>query len=105
MLKRQGTRSGRTVAGDKWYDTRGFVGGCRELGVTPHIAQSLKRAGGSAIDGRTTRHGGYLASQRVRKRIEEIFGWSKDGRCVISTQVVAFDAYPDGRSGCPPRPN
>jgi hypothetical protein len=97
MLKRHGARTGRTVAGDKLYDTRGFVAGCRELGVTPHIAQSLKRSGGSAIDGRTTRHGGYLASQRLRKRIEEIFGWSKDGRPLRKMRVhglpsVAFMA-------------
>jgi len=31
----------------------------------------------SAIDGRTTRHTGYDTSQRIRKRIEEIFGWMK----------------------------
>ena len=53
------------------------MAGCRELGVTPHGAQSLNRPGGTAIDGRTTRHRGYLASQRLRKRIEEIFGWLK----------------------------
>ena len=87
MLKRQGPRSSRTVAGDSGYDTRGFVAGCRELGVTPHVAESLKRAGGSAIDGRTTRHRGYLASQRLRKRIEEIFGWSKDGRALRKMRV------------------
>ena len=45
--------------------------------VTPHVAQNDKRAGGSAIDGRTTRHEGYQISQRVRKRVEEIFGWMK----------------------------
>jgi transposase len=80
MLKRQGRRSGRTVAGDKGYDVRDFVADCRGLGVTPHVAQNLRGTGGSAIDGRTTRHAGYLASQRIRKRIEEIFGWGKDGR-------------------------
>ena len=31
----------------------------------------------SAIDGRTTRHPGYAISGRRRKRIEEIFGWTK----------------------------
>jgi IS5 family transposase len=31
----------------------------------------------SAIDGRTTRHAGYPVSQRLRKRVEEIFGWMK----------------------------
>lgn len=66
-----------TVAGDKGYDTRDFVGGLREMKVTPHVAQNEKRAGGSAIDGRTTRHAGYKISQKKRKRIEEVFGWLK----------------------------
>ncbi|TMB17609.1 MAG: IS5 family transposase [Deltaproteobacteria bacterium] len=66
-----------TLAGDKGFDTRGFIEGCRELNVTPHVAQNLARSGGSAIDGRTTRHPGYAISQRIRKRVEEIFGWTK----------------------------
>src|SRR5579863_787689 len=66
-----------TVGADKGYDTRDFVGECRHLNVTPHVAQNVKRSGGSAIDGRTTRHGGYEVSQRKRKRIEECFGWLK----------------------------
>jgi transposase len=66
-----------TVGGDKGYDTRGFVEECRNLNVTPHVAQNTKRSGGSAIDGRTTRHGGYEISQKKRKRIEECFGWLK----------------------------
>jgi transposase len=66
-----------TVGGDKGYDTRDFVAECRNLNVTPHVAQNVKRSGGSAIDGRTTRHSGYSVSQRKRKRIEECFGWLK----------------------------
>jgi transposase len=66
-----------TVGGDKGYDTRDFVAECRNLNVTPHVAQNVKRNGGSAIDGRTTRHSGYEVSQRKRKRIEECFGWLK----------------------------
>jgi transposase len=66
-----------TVGGDKGYDTRDFVAECRNMNVTPHIAQNTKRNGGSAIDGRTTRHGGYEVSQKKRKRIEECFGWLK----------------------------
>ena len=46
--------------------------------VTPHVAQNTARPGGSAIDGRTTRHAAYEVSQRKRKRIEECFGWLKD---------------------------
>ena len=65
-----------TVGGDKGYDTKDFVAGCRELRVTPHVAQhTTKRR--SAIDRRTTLHSGYAVSQRVRKRVEEIFGWKK----------------------------
>jgi len=66
-----------TVAADKGYDTRGFVAGCRERRVTPHVARNTKRTGGSAIDHRTTRHAGYRVSQRIRKKVEEIFGWCK----------------------------
>jgi len=66
-----------TVGGDKGYDTRDFVAECRYMNVTPHVAQNTKRSGGSAIDGRTTRHGGYEVSQKKRKRIEECFGWLK----------------------------
>ncbi len=66
-----------TVGADKGYDTRDFVRECRHLNATPHVAQNVKRSGGSAVDGRTTRHGGYEVSQRKRKRIEECFGWLK----------------------------
>jgi transposase len=66
-----------TVAGDKGYDTRDFVAEMRSMKVTPHVAQNTGRNGGSAIDGRTTRHAGYRISQIKRKRIEEVFGWMK----------------------------
>jgi len=62
-----------TVGADKGYDTRDFVTACREMNVTPHVA----RRKWSIVDKRTTRHDGYQISQRVRKRIEEIFGWIK----------------------------
>jgi transposase len=66
-----------TVGADKGYDTREFVAECRRMNVTPHVAQNTNRAGGSAIDARTTRHAGYKISQRKRQRIEECFGWLK----------------------------
>lgn len=66
-----------TVAGDKGYDTREFVAECRNMKVTPHVAQNDNRPGGSAIDARTARHAGYRLSQLKRKRIEESFGWLK----------------------------
>jgi len=67
---------GATLGADKGYDVAGFVDALRALGVTPHVAQHTTRRR-SAIDGRTTRHGGYGVSQRKRKLVEEIFGWAK----------------------------
>ena len=65
-----------TLGADKGYDAQDFVNELRSLKVTPHVAQNAcgRR---SAIDGRTTHHPGYVASQRLRKRIEEAFGWIK----------------------------
>ena len=80
MLLRQRTRRRRgrwTVGADKAYDSSGFVGGCRDLAITPHVAQNITTRRGSRIDQRTVRHPGYVTSQRVRKRVEEIFGWVK----------------------------
>lgn len=74
LAKLPKTKRRRTVAADKAYDTKGFVADARALGFTPHVAQNTKV---SAIDGRTTRHAGHVVSQRVRKRIEEPFGWTK----------------------------
>jgi len=62
-----------TVGADKNYDTADFVTECRKMNITPHV--SLRQT--SIVDGRTTRHAGYLTSQRIRKRVEEIFGWVK----------------------------
>jgi hypothetical protein len=58
------------------YDTKDFVADVRDLGATPHVTRNNKGRR-SAIDGRTTRHSGYQVSLRVRKRIEEVFGWMK----------------------------
>ena len=77
MLEQIPGRKQVTVGGDKAYDTADFVAECRNLRVTPHVAQNLERRGGSAIDARTTQHVGYAISQRKRKRIEECFGWLK----------------------------
>lgn len=71
-----------TLAADKGYDARQFIADLRSRGITPHIAANghYRRDGSyrsSIIDARTSRHAGYLASQRHRKRIEEIFGWIK----------------------------
>ena len=71
------SRTHRTLGADKLFDTRDFVDVTRQLGYTPHVSQNVKRTGGSAIDGRTTRHAGYAISQACRPRIERVFGWLK----------------------------
>ena len=80
MLDRSGRAAPwrrRTVGADKLFDTAEFVEITRGLNVTPHVAQNLKRTGGSAIDGRTTTHEGYAKSVQARPRIERAFGWQK----------------------------
>nr|WP_276543071.1 IS5 family transposase [Bradyrhizobium elkanii] len=65
-----------TLGADKAYDVEDFVNELRSMNVTPHVTQNTSGRR-STIDGRTTRHGGYAVSQRIRKRIEEAFGWIK----------------------------
>lgn len=82
MLDRRKARRRITLGADKAYDVAGFIGDLRARKVTPHIAVNgaVSRTGKSrktAMDGRTLRHAGYAISQRIRKRIEEIFGWMK----------------------------
>ena len=77
MIEPYAERPGRvTLGGDKAYDAEDFVNELRSMKVTPHVAQNVSGRS-SAIDGRTTRHAGYLVSQRIRKWIEEAFGWIK----------------------------
>lgn len=79
MPKRQTRerRRPRTLAGDKGYDHRGFVRMLKQRGIVPHIAANDKRPREKAIDPHIRKQKGYALSQRVRKRIEEIFGWMK----------------------------
>jgi len=63
-----------TLGADRGYDVASFVNDLRQLRATPHVAQKTK---GTAIDKRTTRHAGYQTSLKIRKRVEEIFGWIK----------------------------
>lgn len=84
LLARHAKR-GATVGADKGYDTADFVASCRKLGVTPHVA---RRKTGSAIDGRTTRHAGYQTSLKIRKRIEEAFGWLQTVGGLRKTRLI-----------------
>jgi transposase len=75
-----------TLGADKNYDTREFVAECRARNVTPHVAQKQR----SAVDARTTHTSGYAISQRVRKRVEEVFGWMKTVGNFRKTRYVGF---------------
>jgi transposase len=74
MLRRARYRSGARLGADRGYDVASFVGEVRRLGLVPHVAQ---RRRGSALDRRTTRHRSYWATQRMRRRVEAVFGWLK----------------------------
>lgn len=74
MVRRSILKAKATLGADKGYDVAEFVESLRDMKVTAHVAQKVK---GSAIDGRTTRHEGYRQSLKIRKRIEEVFGWAK----------------------------
>jgi transposase/IS5 family transposase len=77
LIEPHADRPGKvTLGADKGFDTGDFVAELREINVTPHLAQNTSGRR-SAVDGRTTRHAGYAVSQRIRKRIEEAFGWAK----------------------------
>jgi transposase len=82
MLDRRKAKRRITLGADKAYDVTGFIGDLRARKVTPHIAvngtvSKLGKTRKTAMDGRTRRHAGYDVSQRIRKRIEEVFGWIK----------------------------
>jgi transposase len=90
MIERRADRpEAITLGGDKGFDAADFVMELREINVTPHIAQNTSRR--SAIDGRTTRHPGYAMSQRLRKRIEEGFGWMKTIAGLKKTKYRGLD--------------
>ena len=98
-----------TLAADKGYDVAGFVADLRQYNVTPHVAQNTTNRR-SAIDARTTRHPGYAVSGRVRKRIEEVFGWTKATAGFRKTRhrglarvgwMFTLTPRPTTSSGCP----
>ena len=97
----------RTVGGDKGYDTRDFVAGCREIGVTPHVAQNTTNRR-SAIDGRTTRHRprhqpAHPQAHRGTLRLDEDRGrWTE---AAVHRSTAQPGVVPDDRSGLQPHPD
>ena len=96
MLGRRGKRRRIMLGADKAYDMADFVERLRDRAVTPHIAvdDRLSKTGKrrkTRIDRRTTRHSGYAASQRLRKPIEEGFGWIKTTGGLAKTRHRGLD--------------
>ena len=75
-LRRRGFKP-KTLAGDKGYDKGSFPQDVLNLGITPHIAINEKGGAANSPARRFVKRAGYAASQHVRKRVEEIFGWMK----------------------------
>ncbi len=86
MLQRRGSRNKRaTVGAHKGYDSKAFIKGCRRLLVTPQVAAKDKHP---AVDARVTRNEGYKTSLKVRKRIEEAFGWIKTVGSLVTPKLI-----------------
>lgn len=66
----------KTVGADKGYHNKEFVQSCRHQGIKPHVSPMDNRKV-EGLDERTLQSKGYQTSTRIRKRIEEIFGWVK----------------------------
>ena len=96
MLDRRQGKRRITLGADKGYDVAAFVTALRGRQVTPHIAvnRRVSKHGverHSEIDAHTTRHAGYEISQRIRKRIEEVFGWKKSAAGMRQTKFRGLD--------------
>ena len=96
MLDRRKDKRRITPGADKGYDVNGFIVALRDRQVTPHIAADRRVSKHGVerhweIDGRTTRHIGYKISQRIRKRIEEVFGWTKSAAGKRQTKFRGID--------------
>jgi IS5 family transposase len=76
----------RTLGADAGYDVRRFVQAVRARGITTHIASTRDTRRRSWMDARSKRHPGYAISQRIRKRVEEVFGWWKTVGCFRKTR-------------------
>ena len=87
--RRHGRQNMSTLGADKGYHTKDFVALLRGREIAPHVAR-IERRRTPGLDARTTRHTGYVVSQRKRKRIEEIFGWMKTVGGLRKTRFVGL---------------
>lgn len=104
MLSRKGVTHRITLGADKGYDTKGFIESLDRMNVCPHVARNSNAYRSSSVPDRVVRTAGYSQSIRVRKRIEEVFGWIKQSaglrqvkvrgkRAVEALTLMAFAAY------------
>lgn len=96
-----------TLGADKGYDVLAFVQALRQRRVTPHIATDRRvsttgKMRRSGVDRRTERHPGYAVSQRIRKRIEEVFGRVKSSAGLRQTKHRAENASAGASTWQPP---
>ncbi len=73
---------GATLGADKGYDVEGFVENLKARKIAPHVAinGTVSKTGKvrkTSVPPEVAASAGYEVSQRIRKRIEEVFGWSK----------------------------
>ena len=76
-----------SLGADAGYCSRGFIEGVRDRGVTPHPAACAQRR----TLGVRIRSNAYALSQKVRRRIEEIFGWSKTTGCFRKSRYLGVE--------------
>jgi transposase len=87
---------GATLGADKGYDAEAFVEGLKEREIAPHVAinGTVSKTGKvrkTAVPPEVAASLGYAISQRLRKRIEESFGWSKAVGGLAQVKVRGLD--------------
>jgi transposase len=98
MLRHVERRHGltpRTLGADAGYKAGGFLVQVEAHGSVPHVPVEDKRIAGDTPEAHARRRArrrvgtaGYRLSQRVRKRIEQIFGWSKTTAGLARTRFI-----------------
>jgi IS5 family transposase len=87
---------GATIGADKNYDAEAFVERLKSRGIEPHVAingtvSKNGKARKTAVPNEVAASLGYAISQRLRKRIEECFGWSKTVGGLAQVKVRGLD--------------
>ena len=74
-------QAGLTLGADTQYQTAEFIAGLRERGVAPHVSEYVHgNLGKNHLSARERSDPWRSISQKKRKLIEKVFGWSKLNR-------------------------